>query len=293
MKTPIFILSLFTLIACSSQKNENTKSPVFNTNSDAAIINGTKITSENKLSPFTVGLFDKNSGLTCTGMLIKNNVVLTAAHCIDIPVSELMIAFNVGFSSEADPKPVVYRQATSVKIHDHREPNNLDDLALVKFEGELPSGYHPAEFLKDASLLKIGALTQTAGYGATGLKATPVTENDPNFNEDFNNGWIRCENMDTKTDCFRVELSRDNPETLRMAEAKIVQFHKDAFMTLTENNQTTCTGDSGGPATITVEGTPYIVGITKAGDALCKRYTVFVNALLYQNWIQQAEAGMK
>jgi len=55
--------------------------------------------------------------------------------------------------------------------------------------------------------------------------------------------------------------------------ALITSYDESAFR-LAPNAELTCTGDSGGPAFVTIDGVEVLAGVTSGGDAQCARFTV-------------------
>lgn len=101
----------------------------------------------------------------CTGVIIDNDLVLTAAHCIK-PNSGFQIIFDM---DAGNPHAIVRDVAAfDVPLEFHYgspNPNQRSDIALLYFQGSLPAGYTKAKLLLDSSSLKSGAVVSAAGYG--------------------------------------------------------------------------------------------------------------------------------
>lgn len=151
------------------------------------IVNGVTAKSDNPLNNHLVMImtrfhkeFDTNSEVLatlCTGTLIGPNTVLTAAHCfprnsID---SQIVASMNLFCSSGFNRQLIYSVVQTNIhpmyKFKDAPSPASPDyDIAVVKFEGILPSHYVPLEVTKPNILAereKPFSQLVMAGYGRT------------------------------------------------------------------------------------------------------------------------------
>jgi len=143
------ILLLFTL--CSSQafgyyvEEQNYSSGLF-------VVNGEKST-EKSIHAKHVVMFNGIS--SCSGTIISDKAILTAAHCEN---SFETIHFGMGEIT----KPV----SDSVIHEDYNMKERFSpDLAIVFFEGGLPEGFEPMPLLEDSSLIQNGQEVFVAGFG--------------------------------------------------------------------------------------------------------------------------------
>ena len=87
------LLLLIILSSCSAGTNLDSVSyqdPEINQNS---IIGGTEANLNYAAQNGIVGIYDQANGGLCTGSLIAANVVLTAAHCVDVDFPDKTIIF--------------------------------------------------------------------------------------------------------------------------------------------------------------------------------------------------------
>jgi len=141
--------------------------------SGANIVGGDTVKAKSTLAKSIVALkIEKEEGEgLCTGSLLSENLVLTAAHCVDEEPKKVEVLFTTQAKRVAQNK---IRAADHISIHPiwSRE-TGYGDLALIHFTGGLPKGYKPVQLADSQTQLNIGDSVTEAGYGASkGGKAT-------------------------------------------------------------------------------------------------------------------------
>ncbi len=238
-------------------QNGQTKSP-------DGIINGTQIQMNDPIAQSTVAIYDSVKGISCTGVLVHKNMVLTAAHCSLSSAKNIFILFTTDFSS-MDParKYPFQRPVTQIAIGPYWQKNqnkliDQGDIALLQFSGQIPNGYKPAPVLFSTQGFVRGVATALAGYGI--------------FNDESRRGLKVLR---------KTFVAIDNP-TFSASEITIDQSRGTAA----------CVGDSGGPAYIFANNQYYVWGVISRGNndtetVRCRSQAIITSFAFYKSWIQE------
>jgi MYXO-CTERM domain-containing protein len=178
--------------------------------------------------------FDENDQITstCTGTLIGPDVILTAGHCVDDPATAGYLIWFGTVVSEDDPGFVFATFAVSAVAHPGWDGTieGGDDIGIIRTADEVPLEPIPVNTRAIRSS-DVGDPVRLVGWGITGGGAN-------------DEGIKRA--VVSRLDDYDAELVQvGNPDT------------------------NTCSGDSGGPAFMTIDGTEVVVGVTSFGDADC------------------------
>jgi hypothetical protein len=105
----------------------------------------------------------------CSGVVLAQNIVLTAAHCI-LPDAKLRVGGNV--SADDRVPPALLADVDEIVKHPlyRREDAGSPDLAVLRLAKPLPGRFIPAE-LSSRGIADGDALI-AAGYGKTSMKET-------------------------------------------------------------------------------------------------------------------------
>lgn len=248
-------LALSGLAACAQPSG-----PVALKSNDGQIIGGTDATGEESFSKTVVSLYNVKVGSLCTASIYSEDMLITAAHCLDGPAEHMVVFFEKELKNDEnlEAREVVAYEVSPLWEKRMNQMYDTGDIAVVKFAGGLPEGFRPAEVLKDDRLLKNGGTTLLAGYGLSdGVKKT-------------------------------------GSGRLRYVETKIQDIDYSYTEVLIDQSQGkgACHGDSGGPAYIEVNGELYLWGVTSRGvndrNNDCSVSAAYTNIPAYAQFIELA-----
>jgi secreted trypsin-like serine protease len=248
----LLISSLVFLAACGSQKNSDLTAN--NTNS---IFGGEELNPNEEIAGYIVGLYNHVGQYICTGSIIDEDMILTAAHCVKGDPRNLLVFFGPKLE-----KGVELRRVANAAVHArYRRGKSFStgDIAVLKIEGDLPLGYGPIDLLQDRAEVAPGTEALFAGYGVSNVK------------------------------------TKDGSGTLRWVIGKVTQgFWSFTEASVKQSLKTggVCNGDSGGPAMSLIDNNWVLWGVTSRGgssdDGICTSETLFTRVDVYLPWIQKA-----
>jgi secreted trypsin-like serine protease len=233
------------------------------------IIGGQEVSPSDPIGQSTVGIFEPSpagdSGSLCSGTLIRKDMVLTAAHCIQPGGPKPMVIFG----SDLHSPDSVRRQAEGVAVNPEwqvRAGKGMDqgDIALVRFPGGMPDGFHKIASSESDADLQPGGEVTLAGFGIN--------------------------NASTKTGAGR----------LRKANVQIVDSRKGKSEMILDQSRGrgACHGDSGGPAYINRNGKTVLAGVTNRGypdhaPDDCAHRVVYTKVPAYKSWIEKSVKNLE
>lgn len=113
----------------------------------------------------------------CTGTLIDEKTVLSAAHCVRIVGGQVpdLLFHSLDGSGNYEVRKL---QIGKIRYHDdfdkdYDEKNARDvyDIGLARFKGRLPKGFRPMKLLDEDSPLAKDKEILTAGFGETSARS--------------------------------------------------------------------------------------------------------------------------
>lgn len=272
MNSGVFILvwvSLVSLmIACAPKSGSDSKSDsdpkpaaksvadlncIGNESRPTGIIGGQEVSVDSKIAQSTVFLVNgditKGEVDLCSGTLIDQNLILTAAHCV--PENESPAELHVILSLH--PKATYLQSgARALRSIDRvirnkqfaRNPGSHNDLALVRLSEPAPCFYHGISLLKRPIELNSESMIYVSGFGKT-----------TDYNE--TQSWDPILRM---APVRALLQSSDISEVTQSTERAVLYFDQS-------QGQGACAGDSGGPTMLGYGNTLYLIGVNSAVEA--------------------------
>lgn len=234
------------------------------------------------------GRLDPNA---CTGTLIAEDLMVTAAHCIKHDPTGQRIAFTIDIGRPGATTRIVdgvevppgfhYGYAGANSGGDATMPKNNSDIALLHFSGGLPPGYHKANILPRSYQIKDGENLIAAGYAANVFRRIYDTDANGVIVNDMQNYW--------QEDGFGI---------LRKATVPILDSHYAGTELQVKEGPRFFfnSGDSGGPVYISQGGELYLVGVNNWGTdepTTQPQYEVFADVRAFSSWIDAAAARLR
>lgn len=198
----------------------------------------------------------------CTGTLVAPNVVVTAAHCLPRCARRVFLGEDVDLPAAGR----VIDVGRAVAHPGYSPPDPTDDLAVLilaeAVEDVVPRAIAAPSALPAAFAVRLAGYGNTdpfatSGYGRRRMVDVPIASSDPQFGADPSREFVAGAPF----------LDRDS-----------------------------CTGDSGGPAYVQVDGEWFLAGATsRATDSSlrpCGDGGIYTTAAVYTDWVRSVDGGI-
>jgi hypothetical protein len=237
------------------------------TDAEAKITGG----SNASISDFPWQVFLEADVFTCGGSIISNQWIITAAHCtrdeynVRIPASamDVIVGANNPRNSQQGKKYLV----SEVIQHEAFDVSTLEnDIALLKLME--PINYPNAVPIKlisekdaAAGATDPGVMSWVTGYGYTSVN--PVI--------------------------YPSTLQKVQLPIVSNAQASLVWNGQiaatDIMAGYRDGNKDACSGDSGGPMVVSVNGENKLAGLVSWGSSNCNTYGAYTRLSMFESWI--------
>ncbi|MFA5625600.1 MAG: trypsin-like serine protease [Bradymonadales bacterium] len=257
----------------------------------------------------------KSNMFFCSGTLIDEQHVITAAHCVD---SELMkscptqLYIGVG-NNEKELSRQLFK-VESFMAHNrfsYYEIESNYDIAVIRLENKVPAHVAtpipliPLELAPNQDHLDNNVeIVEHVGFGLTeklsaGTKMSlkQVIQGycgKQNLNSEANK-MCSFPNVNVWDDCVMGEVIVDgfirHDYVCSTSRVQDVDYAYASYFML-EAEGGTCSGDSGGPMFVTRNNKQYLAGITAHGAISCMSYGVSTSIVDHLDWIEAAIADL-
>ena len=245
-------ICLAAMIACAP------KHPITESSPSASMVNGTVVHRPSDISRSVVALVmagQKGQSL-CSGTILDERTILTAAHCVDHSPRELIVVFGPVVQTS---KPEMRRQAIAAVQHPQwKYGQRMGDIALVSFRGGLPEGFTPVTLAGPSFPLSFRRDLFMIGYGIS----NPARQG---------GGGI-----------------------LRQTHSAVVGLERPDQIVVDERLSGACFGDSGGPAFARLDDQVVQVGLAHSVmNQSCDMASFYTGVMLYSDWIVAAARSLR
>jgi hypothetical protein len=114
----------------------------------------------------TVFVYDEAKRTFCTGSILANDLILTAAHCLQgAGLENLTLYFGLTEQGYLSKRPVTEFKLFNTEWNADSAPN--EDIAWARFSGGIPTGFESAKVFAEQGNLSGGEPIVLTGYGIT------------------------------------------------------------------------------------------------------------------------------
>ena len=308
--TVVLFFAASCLAACSGNPDGNSSTDMGETSS--GIVHGRSVGGRGKIGKSIVALVAQTQAgqALCTGSIVSEDTILTAAHCVDHDPRELAIVFGSrirGVKSENLRKAVSFVQNPRWKRSDEAsasfemgsdETDFNDELAIARSRSNLRAGTKSDESGDD-----LGGSTGTSrGAKNKGRGDLALIHFEGGLPAGYQpvelavRGQELGENMSVIMVGYGVSdgVASTGSGVLRETKTTLIGKRSSSEFVTDGKQSSVCFGDSGGPAFIEDGGRFLQIGVASSVmNQACNEASVHTSVIGYGSWIKSASARLR
>lgn len=270
-KTILTLAVLLTSSVYAESEMSSLKIKTQNLSDTIRIVGGEEVKPHSR--PYQASIQSLDGSHFCGGSIIGENLILTAAHCMEgVNGESPKMQVRVGAHSLVDGSGQTIKVAKAYTNQDY--PNLSKDVAVLKLIEKITD--------KNAKVINLIAPTFFDKHIKAGTSLTV-------------SGWGTLSSGGSMPEkLMAVDVPYVTHEVCNSAEAYGGQIQATELCAgLAKGGKDSCQGDSGGPLVYTKNNQFYQVGVVSWGDgcALENKYGVYGNVAALKTWIDSAMAG--
>ncbi len=237
-------------------------------NEEAKITGGTTAS----ISDFPYQVYYISGQYFCSGSIIGDKWILTAAHCTEddsgnpIPASQMRI--KVGMNDPSNPTDGQTYLVNNVIVHEgFNDQTLLNDIAILELSSNINNiNGKPIKMVTSEDVANgatdPGVMSWVTGWGLTSVNP----------------------------DVLPTSLQKVQLPIITNAQAATVWGNliesTDLMAGYLDGNKDACNGDSGGPLVVPVYGEYKLAGLVSWGSPECNTYGAYTRVSLFEDWIR-------
>lgn len=274
------LLSLALLLSCKSNQSTDLNSLQSRSN----ILGGESVPDQDQETRGVVLIMAEagEQAVKCTGSLIDHDLVLTAAHCVELDIAEdlssIRFSVLVRTGKTGGQKFEIY-EVDKVRVHEDYSQSSADvsnDLALLHLKKSVSSDVKKIPLAVNFDQLTIQESVKIIGYG----KKQDFNVQEPQHQDLMTAQVFLAKEIDGQ----QIDLPTSDDQ------------HLYANQRLSHG---VCSGDSGGPLLRRTEQGLQILGVAsfvfnpKNQKKSCSGYSSFTNVIPFLKWIEEASKELR
>lgn len=250
----------------------------------------------------------------CTGSLIDDNIVLTAAHCVSETRYSYRDNLKIYFTNQPECDQVSGKitslsgDVDGLRIHEKWEAtadttDDDGDVALIRLKEKAPSGFYPLKLAKEFVKMTSDKKILMAGYGKTNVdySGSYSTENEGVLLRMGQTTAITAKQKSDLLGWIREGNRKKGKATSEREEKALDNAADNEYLVIDQTQGIgVCAGDSGGPSLMkndkgmyVITGVASLVANPYDNSRGCGYIGMHANVQYYKTWLENSYKALK